>query len=115
MTWGPQLDFLKGLKEEGLDPPALRDRPLLDERLSFYNDIFNEISESRTYSAAGTPLPLPVSEINSYFEMYYIDSLAEREIIHKMVRALDRAYVKLLSERAEEERDAARDKHKTAK
>lgn len=52
----------------------------------------------------GQPLPLPVSEILAYCEMYGIQNLDARQRISMMVRAQDAAFRKVVRERAE--RDA---------
>jgi hypothetical protein len=98
------MDFLKGLKEDGKDPQALRDRPVLTEQQVYYHQVFSEVTESRNYSAGGTPLPISGGEILSYFETFYITGLVERERLHKMIRAMDRVYVKVISDKAAAER-----------
>lgn len=102
------MEFLLGLKEDGLDPQALRDRPVLDLRQAYFNGVFQELSDSRGYSAGGTPLAIPISEIKSYFEMFYIMGVSDRETHLKMIRAMDRTYVKVLSDRAAQQTSSAR-------
>lgn len=97
MTWGKQLQFLLDLKRDGMDPQALRDRPILDRVESYYLDVFTTLSDSRNYSY-GQPLSIPMSEIMSYFQAYYIESVLERENLIRAVQTLDRAYLAVLAE-----------------
>jgi len=55
-------------------------------------------------------LPIPLSEILSYFEMYYIKGVDERERILSRVRALDRAYVNHATEKIRDELDDKKSK-----
>jgi len=98
LTWGSQLKFLFSLAADGVEPQALKDRPTLRPELAYYQEVFEELSESRHYSAAGTPLPIPVSEIVSYCELFRVDSLVEREELFRAVRVLDRQFVKQITE-----------------
>ena len=101
MTWGDSLEFLQTLKAAGKDPQALRDQPQLNPQQRYYQEVFKEVTESRNYTQEGMPLPIPNSEIQSYFETFYINSLVERERLFKMIRAQDRTFVKVLSAQAQ--------------
>lgn len=102
MTWGKQMDFLLQMEEELGEPPqALKDRPILEAHLRYYQRVFVELSDDRLYSSMGTPMMIPVSAFQAYCELFYIDSLQEREAIYRTVRTLDRAYVKELSKASE--------------
>jgi len=103
MTWGQQLAMLLEMKESGQDPPALRIRPQVTQKQSNFIDIFYELSGSRRYSAGGTPLPIPVSEFNSYFQAFHVTFLPERELILKMVQAADSKYIEIANKQAEEQ------------
>lgn len=87
------------MKDDGLDPQALRDRPVLDRVQSYYMDAFQTITDSRRYTY-GQPVPIPLSEILSYCQLFYIDSLTEREQLVKVVQALDNTYLKVTSEQS---------------
>ena len=58
---------------------------------------FRELTDSRPYTQA-QPIPIPLSEILAYCQMYYIESLLERERLVKVVRILDNTYLKVSSE-----------------
>lgn len=97
MTWGADLKFLLEIKEStGVTPKSLLDRPTLSARQSYFTDVFEDLTDSRTYSATGTPLPIPLSEILTYFEMFYIDGISEREQLLKMMRTLDRTFIRVV-------------------
>ncbi len=57
-----------------------------------------ELSDSRTYSDVGQPMPIPISEYVAYCELFGIKLLSERETFFRQVRALDRAYREVVSE-----------------
>lgn len=97
MTWGPQVKFLEGLKEQGMDPPALRNRPVVEGHLRYYQEVFSELTDSRGYSQSGVPLHIPISEYGAYCEFFGIRSITERERLFRMIRAMDRAFVKVVS------------------
>lgn len=99
LTWGKQLKFLQEMKDDGLDPQALRDRPVLDKVQAYYMDAFQVITDSRRYTY-GQPIPIPLSEILSYCQLFYIDSLLEREQLVRVVQALDNTYLKVTSEQS---------------
>jgi hypothetical protein len=98
LTWGPQVEYLEGLKEDGLDPQALKNKPVVTGAQHFYRDVYADLSDSRGYTQTGSPLPIPLSEVLSYFEMFGIRSLDHRERILYMVRAMDRTFVKVVSD-----------------
>lgn len=79
-------------------------------RLWYYRDIYDEIAGSRQYTMNGEPLPIPISELLAYCEMFGIRRLEEREKLLRMVRAMDRAYLDVIREQAQK-----RDKPKTGK
>jgi hypothetical protein len=51
------------------------------------------------------PLPIPLSSYLSFFQIYYIDSLNERESIVFYCKAMDRAYLKVMAEKLEKQRE----------
>lgn len=84
-------------------PKALRDRPVLPPDLAFYKRLFTELSDSRSYTQHGQPLPIPISELVSYCEMFGIKQLSERQTFFRVIRALDRAYVDVSAERMKQQ------------
>lgn len=91
------------MADSGQDVPALRERPTLPGYLWYYRDIFDEVAGSRHYAASGEPLPIPISEIHAYCEMFSIYGLDARAKLLKMVRALDRAFLDVIRKRREQE------------
>ena len=107
LTWGKSLEFLLAEKAKGLDPPALRTRPVLTNFESYFSAAFADLSESRTYSDNGYPAPIPISEYLSYFEMFKIDGLEERATMLHFLQALDRTFCEVKSEQVTERLKAA--------
>ena len=67
-------------------------------------EIFEDLSSSRSFSMSG-PLPVPVSEIKSYCEMFEIDGVSLRSRVLRQVQNLDRAYLTILQKhRAENDK-----------
>jgi hypothetical protein len=79
-----------------MDPPALRDRPLLQARLVYFQRAFMQISPSRKRTEQNVPFRLSLREYLDYFEMFYIRSVTEREHHLKMFEALDEVYVRVV-------------------
>lgn len=73
---------------------------MLDANQRYYQDIFEDLADGRGYTQSGTPLPIPPTEILAYFEMFYISSISDRARLFKMIKAQDRVFVKVLSEKA---------------
>jgi hypothetical protein len=101
LEWGPQLDFLQGLKEAGEDPQALRDRPKpIDSRLVFYKNAFDTLSNSRRWSWRSMgmgggqliPEPLTIAEVLSYCELFGYRDYSFRERLLTLVQSLDLAW-----------------------
>ena len=77
--------MLNKMKEQGQDPPALRNRPELLDRLAWYFDCFQEMSSDRSY-AEGTPLRLTTGQMHSYWKAY---ELYNFEDFSRMIRLID--------------------------
>lgn len=93
-------------KEQGLDPAALRDRPVLTMYESYFKGIFFTLSDSRSYSDTGNPMPIPVSEIKSYCEMFYINRLEERTVLMRLVQEMDQTYCEVRNEQIKQRMQA---------
>jgi hypothetical protein len=107
LTWGPQVEYLKGLEADGVVVQALRDRPVLEHRLRYYKDIFSELSDSRHYTANGAPLPIPITEFHGYCELFGIQSLDERNRLFTLIRVMDREFIKKVSADIKRDMDQA--------
>lgn len=106
MTWGKQLEFLLDLKKDGMDPQALRDRPVLDRVEAYYMEVFASLSDSRRHTY-GQPVSIPLSEVLAYCQMFYIESIMEREALVRAIRAMDNAYLAVLAQQAEQAKPAS--------
>jgi len=62
------------------------------------------LSDSRAILQGGVG-PVPLSEMLAYMQMFEINDLDEREHFTKMVKALDRVYVKHVNEKLKRDRD----------
>lgn len=75
----------------------MRDRPRLDVRqVGFYN-AYQRVTGSRNVSMSG-PLPIPVSEIKAYCNLYKIHDVEKVELLHDMITCLDRVYLEHAAE-----------------
>lgn len=77
----------------------MRDRPVLDERQVYYYNAYQQMSGSRSVGMGGA-LPIPVSEILAFCNLFYISGLSERERLFKYVHRLDSAYLDHAAEKA---------------
>lgn len=107
MEWGPQREFLNTLQQTtGEIPKALKDRPSLSKWTVQYYSAFNVLSDSRQIGQGGIG-PIPLSEMKAYMEMFEVSNLDERERFAKMVRALDRVYIKHVNMKLKQDREKA--------
>ncbi len=107
MEWGPQREFLNTLQQTtGEIPKALKDRPSLNKWTVQYYSAFNVLSDSRQIGQGGIG-PIPLSEMKAYMEMFEVSNLDERERFAKMVRALDRVYIKHVNTKLKQDREKA--------
>jgi hypothetical protein len=76
----------------------LQSRPKLDQRQVYYYNAYQQMSRSRSAGMGGA-LPIPVTEILAYCELFYIAQLDERERIFRYVNRLDDAYLAHVAEK----------------
>lgn len=69
-------------------------------------EIFEELSSSRNFSMSG-PMPIPVSEIKSYCEMFEIDGVSLRGRVLRQVQGMDRTYLGIISKSRADKEDKA--------
>lgn len=79
-------------------PRALAERPEMDFRQAYYYSAYQSLAKSRRAGMNG-PLAIPVSEILSYCELFYIAKLNERERLFRYVNSLDSAYLDYVAEK----------------
>lgn len=56
-------------EETGIEPKALKERPVLNQRWVFAKGVFDDLSGSRQYTAGG-PANIPISEYDVYARGY---------------------------------------------
>ena len=83
----------------GVEVAALASRPELDMRQAYYYNAYQSMSRSRNAGMGGA-LPIPVSEILAYCELFYIAQLDERARLFRYVNRLDGAYLNWAAERS---------------
>lgn len=84
---------------EGRTPEALRRRPQLDSRQVGYFNAYQQVAGSRRVGMGG-PLPIPVSEVRAYFELYKIHDVEIIETIHDRINFLDGVYLEHVAKQA---------------
>jgi hypothetical protein len=90
-------------EQTGKTPGGLQERPTLTPNQWYYREVFEELSGSRQYTMDGMPLPIPMSELLAYCELFGIEGIETRYRLYRMIRAQDAGMRKVLQERAEQE------------
>lgn len=75
-------------------PKALENRPVLDDRLSFFYGLFSELNDDRDYAASGAPLPLKLRDFASYCDFWQIPQ-EDRTWLWGVLRIFDRVWLKI--------------------
>lgn len=91
----------------GRAPPALAARPRLRPWLHSAVEAFNLLSGSRGLGLAG-PLPIPLSEIESYCRLFAVTDPQEAAELVELVQAMDAAYLEVAVGWGEARRETAR-------
>lgn len=78
-------------------PQALRERPQLDVRQVYFYNAYQSISSSRNFSMSGA-LPIPLTEIRAYCELYKIHDVEIIEALHERISFLDGVYLAHVAE-----------------
>jgi hypothetical protein len=77
----------------GIEPEALKNRPVLDARQAYYYNAYQVIARGRQVSMGG-PLPLDaVSGVLKYCELFHITQIDERDRLLRHLICLDNAYL----------------------
>ena len=71
-----------------------------------YYRAFNVLGDSRIIGQ-GSIGPIPLTEMQAYIELFEINDLDERERFIRMIKALDRVFIKHTNERLKMDRDKA--------
>lgn len=67
-----------------------------------YLEAFQTLCEWRGYTGLGDLAPLTLADMNSYFSIYRVESLTERENLLLHIKALDMLFLKSASEKKAE-------------
>ena len=104
MLWGSEIQTLLDMRdpETGFTPKALLDRPVLDDRLSFFYGVFCELNRDRRYSAAGSPFSLTLRSFIDYADFYAIPQ-EDRLWMWETLLIFDRVWVDEAVKRAKQE------------
>ena len=100
LEWGPKLDFLKTLQEQGQEPEALKNRPRLKPWVADHYKAFQTLSNSRPIGM-GVVGAIPISEIAVYLDLFRVCDYGERETFITMMQAIDSVYLKHVNKRDE--------------
>jgi hypothetical protein len=79
----------------------LKDKPPLDADFKDLIRAFDSLSGSRPVAGMGGVMPIPMSEIFAYANLFRYDSQDEREILVVTVQALDSEYLKHIRSKSE--------------
>ena len=88
LQWGKQLEFLEELEEQGKDPLALRNRPVLGSGLSHYIESFFILSARRPVN--NVEGAIPISEIVAYLSLY---PWYDNDLFMRCIILLDNTYL----------------------
>lgn len=90
-------------------PPALASRPKLDYKQRWLYEHFEQVSPDRPIGQVG-PLSIPTSEIESHLRLANIGSQDQREQIRRVIRRLDKVFLKHFEDKREADEKAAKAK-----
>lgn len=88
-------------------PQALVDRPKLDYKQRWLYAHFEDVSPDRGMGPVG-PLSIPTSEIESHLRLSRISSPTQQAEIRRVIRKLDRAFLKYFEDKREADAKAAK-------
>lgn len=91
--------MLEKAAADGYAPKALRDRPKLDIRQVYFYNAYQQLAGSRNVSMSGA-LPIPMSEIRAYCELYKIHDVEKIEALHDRITFLDGVYLEYAAEKS---------------
>jgi hypothetical protein len=95
------METLLEVRESGIEPQALRDRPALQPQYRHLIEAFYEVSAGR--SIGEIVQPLPASEIRDHILLVMgVESRDELDRLFQLMRRLDVVYVNDSAERAKQ-------------
>ena len=102
MEWGSKMDMLLQMQEQGQEPPALRNKPKLLDRLQWYFECFYELTGDRGYTQ-GYPLGLSTRQIYDYWSIF---GLYNFDDFYSKLKLIDRIWLQKTREKSEKESNA---------
>lgn len=90
-------------------PQALVERPKLDYKQRWLYEHFEQLSPDRNMSQVG-PLSIPTSEIESHLRLSRISSPTQQDQIRRVMRRLDKVFLKYFEDKREADAKAAKNK-----
>jgi hypothetical protein len=90
---------LQDLAKQGEEVPALLNRPTLTMWQSYFWEAYQICSSSRRFHSAGIA-NIPLSEIFSYLDGYYIWDLEMRDLYLRHIQTLDNTYLEHVNKKS---------------
>lgn len=85
--WGDKLEMLERLQDQGIDPPALLNKPECSPWIVSYIMAYQRLSRTRRITAEGIWLPIQLTEIKAYLDLY--DSDHDIEMFTDIITLVD--------------------------
>ena len=108
IQWGLEIPALLEFRDSsGITPRALENRPVLDNRLSFFYGEFQELHRGRTYSGTtGSPRPLALCDFVDYCEFNNV-SRNDQIWMWDVIKLFDQAWLEEFTKKQKLEQDSA--------
>lgn len=85
--------MLERMQESGQVVPALQNRPKLDPWLNWGVIQFYDLSNDRSYTDSGYPLPIQLSSIRLFFDSFHYGRHLAFESFYDLIRLIDRIWI----------------------
>lgn len=94
VEWGDQVEmFLQIQEHTGVTPQRLQERPQLIPEARTAYEVFDLLDAGRPMGFSG-PLPIPLTDIAAFFDIVPEPSQDNRLRLTRLIRRIDRAYLK---------------------
>lgn len=87
-------------RDSGITPAALQSKPKLLPAAEEYHSAFMILQSSRGYGFDGNPLPILLSEIESFCNLLGYDTLEARQYVLSYTRICDKAFLNMVRKNA---------------
>lgn len=98
-------------KRDGKSPAALASEPDLIFSAQPYFAAFKMLHGSRNIAPDGAPLPIPLSEVSAYADLFGFRSLQDRFDLLRYVQVCDNSYIEACKRRAPKQQHGKSGKH----